>query len=68
MSALSKKVKALGPHLRWPEVGPGEAADCASLPHEMRPVIKNKCPGVPRPGHLPPTTRFETQAKVFRVN
>ena len=31
MSALSKKVKALDPHLRLPEVGRGEAADCASL-------------------------------------
>ena len=28
----------------------------------------NKNQGVPRPGHLPPTTRMETLAKVFRVN
>ena len=28
----------------------------------------NKNPGVPRPGRLPPTTRMETLAKVFRVN
>ena len=28
----------------------------------------NKNPGVPRPGCLPPTTRMETLAKVFRVN
>ena len=34
----------------------------------MRTVIKNKDPGVPRPEHLLPTTRFETLAKVFRVN
>ena len=68
MSAWPKKVKALDPHSRYPQVGPGEAADRASLPHEMRTVIKSKCPGVPRPGHLLPTTRFETLAKVFLVN
>ena len=28
----------------------------------------NKNQGVPRPGRLPPTTRMETLAKVFRVN
>ena len=28
----------------------------------------NKIQGVPSPGHLPPTTRMETLAKVFRVN
>ena len=28
----------------------------------------NKNQGVPTPGHLPPTTRMETLAKVFRVN
>ena len=28
----------------------------------------NKNQGVPRPGHLPPPTRMETLAKVFRVN
>ena len=62
------KGKAPDPISRGPEVAPGEAACCASLPHEMRTVIKNKCPGVPRPGHLLPTTRFETRAKVFWVN
>ena len=62
------KGKAPDPISRGPEVAPGEAADRASLPHEVRTVIKNKCPGVPRPGHLLPTTRFETLAKVFRVN
>ena len=62
-----KKVKALGPHLQYPEVGPGEAAGCASLPREMRTIIKNKDPGVPLPEHLLLTTRFETRAKVFRV-
>ena len=60
-----KKVKALDPHLRYPQVTPGEAADYASLPHEMRTIIKNKDPGVLRPEHLLPTTRFETLAKVF---
>ena len=64
----AKKGKAPDPISRGPEVAPGEAADCASLPPEMRTIVKNKCPGVPRPGHLLPTTRFETRAKVFRVN
>ena len=62
------KGKAPDPTSRRPGVGPGEAADCASLPHEMRTIIKNKDPGVPRPEHLLPTTRFETRAKVFLVN
>ena len=65
---MNKLVEYFGPHSRDPEVGPGEAADCASLPHEMRTIIKNKDPGVQRPEHLLPTTRFETLAKVFRVN
>ena len=63
-----KKVKEVDPHLRYPEVCPGEAADCASLPCAMRTIIKNKDPGVPLPEHLLPTTRFETRAKVFLVN
>ena len=65
---MNKLVEYFGPHLQYPEVGPGEVADCASLPHEMRTIIKNKDPGVQRPEHLLPTTRFETLAKVFRVN
>ena len=63
-----KKAKAIGPHLWYPQVSPGEAADCASLPRAMRTIIKNKDPGVPRPEHILPTTGFETQAKVFLVN
>ena len=31
MSKESKKVKALDPHLRYPEIGHGEAADGRSL-------------------------------------
>ena len=62
------KGRAPDPISRGPGVAPGEAADRASLPPEVRTIVKNKCPGVPRPGHLLPTTRFETRAKVFLVN
>ena len=68
MSALSKKVKAHDPHLRDPEVGPGEAwcqtyLDCSKFLQGS-----NKCAGMPSPGHLPPTTRMQALAKIFRVN
>ena len=65
---LVTKTKALDPHLRDPQVGPGEAADCASLPPEVRTIIKNKCSGVPRLGRLSPKNRLQTLAKVFLVN
>ena len=64
----AKKVKAPDPPLRDPEVAPGEAADSASLPPEVRTIVKNKCLGVPSQGHLLPKTRLQTLAKVFLVN
>ena len=51
-----KKVEALDPHLQYPEVGPGEAADGRSLHSGEVSARVNKNPGVLNPGHLLPKT------------
>ena len=68
MSGLSMKVKAPDPHLLYPEVSHGERADRRNHQGAQCTTCHNKYPGDPRPGHLSPTTRMETLAKVFRVN
>ena len=65
---MNKLVGCYAPHSRDPEVGPGEATDCASLPCWLCTTYGNKDLRVPRPGHLEPKTRMETLAKVFLVN
>ena len=65
---MNKLVGCYAPHSRDPEVGPGEATDCASLPCWLCTTSGNKDPRVPRPGHFEPKTRMETLAKVFWVN
>ena len=46
MSARPKKLKAPGPHLRRPVVGPGEAADCASPQSgEVSPSVQQESGG-----------------------
>ena len=65
---MSKLVECLTPHLRRPDVGQGEGVDQSYRQGAQCATCHNKYPGDPRPGHLPPTTRMETLAKVFRVN
>ena len=63
-----KKVKALDPHMRYPEVGYKEAEKFKYFRHEMRTIFKIKCQGFPSPGSLPTTTRILALAKVFLVS
>ena len=65
---MSKLVECLTPHLGRPEVGHRERADRSYPQCAQCETCHNKYPGDPRPGNLPPTTRMETLAKVFRVN
>ena len=53
MSKESKKVKALDPHLRYPEIGHGEAADGRSLQNgEVSSRVQQESGGLdPRASH-----------------